>query len=138
MADNRFMRISAVIIAALAVVATAWFVLGARQARELTDATAIADANQVSAAQARHAGQLLDAAGTLNPDREVDLVRAALAADRNQTRRAQLIIERATRAEPENLVAWDLLAQISGSSSRLEGEALRHIALLHPPVHGRT
>jgi predicted Zn-dependent protease len=128
------MPVLRLLVAALAVVLVAWFVLGARQARELGQASAIAQASSVSAGQARHADQLLDAAATLNPDREVTLTRAAIALDRNNIRRARTLIERVTAAEPENLVAWDLLVQASQGNRRLLARAYLALTRLQPPV----
>jgi predicted Zn-dependent protease len=122
------------LLSVLAVLAMAWFVLGARQARDLDQATAIAQASTVSATQARHADQLLDSAATLNPDREVDLTRAAVALDRNHIRQARTIIERVTRAEPENLMGWDLLVQASQGDRRLLARAYLELTRLQPPL----
>ena len=128
------MPVPRLLVSALAVVLIAWFVLGARQAHDLNQATAIAQASTVSAAQARQADQLLDSAATLNPDREVDLTRAAIALDRNDIRRARLITERVTRAEPENIVAWDLLAQASQKDRPLLARAYLQLTRLQPPL----
>jgi predicted Zn-dependent protease len=128
------MPVPRLLVSVLAVVLMAWFVLGARQARELDQATAIAQASSVSAAQARHADQLLGSAATLNPDREVDLTRAAVALDRNDIKQVRTIIERVTRAEPENIVAWDLLVQASQGDRRLLARAYLMLTRLQPPL----
>jgi predicted Zn-dependent protease len=127
-------RVARLFVSALAVVLIAWFVLVAREAHELDQASAIAQRATVSAAAERDANQLLDSASVLNPDREINLTRGALAIDRGRFARARSILLAATRAEPENIVAWDLLAHNSGNPLRLEGEAVAHIDRLQPPL----
>ena len=131
------MRLGRVLLALVSVAAGAWFVLGARQAREISRVTSIVQSSSVSAAQARRANQLLDSAATLNPDREVQLLRAAINIDRNRARRAQAILQQVTRAEPQNIVAWDLLLQAAANDIQLQAKAFKRIAELEPPVgHG--
>jgi predicted Zn-dependent protease len=129
------MRAGRLLVAALAVVIVAWFVLAAREARDLVEATNIVTQSaSITPAQASHASRLLTSAGQLNPDRQVDLLRAALAANRNQNGRARQLLEGVTSAEPENVQAWYLLAQVSGRDYRVEALALKRIARLHPYV----
>jgi hypothetical protein len=126
-------------LALAAVVVAAWFVLGARQAHDLTLASNIASQSQpVTAAQAARARSLLNAAATLNPDQTVNVTRAAIAADRNQTGQADAILLRVVREEPDNLEAWYLLAQVQGNNPRLLGLALRHIAELDPHLRPKS
>ena len=128
------MRIARVILLGLSLVAIAWFVLGARQAREINQVTSIVQASSVSAADARRGNQLLDSAAMLDPDRQVLLLRAILASERNHQARARAIIEQVTRAEPENIVAWDLLVQLAGHNVALLAKAFAHVARLKPAV----
>ncbi|HEX8976386.1 MAG TPA: hypothetical protein VF781_07740 [Solirubrobacteraceae bacterium] len=131
------MRLPRVLLALVSVAAVAWFVLGARQAGEISRATSVVQGSSVSAAQARQVNQWLDSAATLNPDHEVQLLRAALDIDRNRSARARTILEQVTRVEPENIVAWDLLLQAAGSDIQLQARAFKRIAQLEPPVpHG--
>lgn len=120
-----------------AALVAAWFLLGVRQAHDLAKATAIAQATSVSPSQARQAGQLLDAAGTLNPDRQVNVTRAELALDLGQRARARRILEAVVRAEPDNLVAWFQITQISGNSYALQARAFRQVLKLEPPLRQR-
>jgi hypothetical protein len=122
------------ILATVSIVAIAWFVLGARQAREISDATSIVQGSSVSAPQARQAGQMLDAAATLDPDRQVQLLRAVLESQLNHYARARSIVEQVTRAEPDNIVAWDLLVQLAGRNVHLLARAFEHVAALEPTV----
>jgi plasmid stability protein len=128
------MGVVRMLLAAVSVVAIAWFVLSARQARDISQATAIVQGSSVSAAQGRQVNQILDSAATLNPDREVMLLRAALNIDRNDNARARVILERVLQSEPENIVAWDLLLQAAGHDIQLQANAFRHIARLEPTV----
>jgi predicted Zn-dependent protease len=104
---------------AFALVACAWFVLGARQARDTARATALVNgSSQLSAADEAHVRSLLRSAGTLNPDLTVDTLRGQLAIDENQDRRAAQIFASVTRREPMNLGAWVLLAQATQQNDR--------------------
>jgi predicted Zn-dependent protease len=131
------MRVARVVLLALSLVAIAWFVLGARQARDISQVTAIVQGSSVTAAQARQANQRLDSAATLDPDREVALLRAVLASERNHEARARTIVEQVTRAEPDNIVAWDLLVQLAGHNVQLLAKAFAHVAQLKPTVPSR-
>ncbi|MGB9184981.1 MAG: hypothetical protein WCB67_13040 [Solirubrobacteraceae bacterium] len=129
------MRAVRLLVLGLGVVIVAWFVLGARQAREIAQATSIVtQSGPIGPADARRASDLLDAAATLNPDRQVDLLRAALAQAGNRPAQARRILVALTTAEPDNLDAWFLLAQVGGKDTRLIQEAYAHIGALHPPV----
>jgi predicted Zn-dependent protease len=119
--------------AVLAAVACAWFVLGGVQSHDLTAATNLATAATVSSAQAAHARSLLSVAGTLNPDREVTLVRADLLLRTGQAGQAQRLTESVTRAEPRNILAWYELATEAGGSAPVLESALKHIRELQPP-----
>lgn len=131
------MRFASALIVVVAVLACAWFVLGIRQAHELSEATAIVNQSSApTAAEAARATSLLRSAGTLNPDRDVELLRAALALDENNFEGARRILEAVVRNEPMNVEAWALLATAAGSDPRLEREALNHVAQLHPGLHG--
>jgi predicted Zn-dependent protease len=121
-------------LAALAAVACAWFALGIRQAHDLTQATAIATSRPISRAQAARASSLLSAAGTLNPDSQVKLVRAALLFDMGAVSRAVSLADEVTRQEPMNPVAWQELAVVSYHNFGELAKAFRHIRELSPPV----
>src|ERR1700759_5260054 len=105
----RLARIAAV-VAALA--ATAWFVLGVRQAHELTSAQSIISGRApVTVASASRARSLLSAAAFLNPDSQIDVLRGQLALRQGDKARALHIFEGVVRGEPLNLVAWVATAQ---------------------------
>jgi predicted Zn-dependent protease len=120
-------------IVAFAVVVCAWFAIGVRQAIDTDRADAIATGNaSVSAAAAAHADSLLDAAGFLNPDLEVDLLRGTIALDRQQQSQAVRIFESVTRREPQNIEAWLALAQADYGEKQPLAIAVAQIAKLDP------
>ena len=89
--------------------------------------------NRLTAAQAAEANSLLDSAGTLNPDRTVDVLRARVALLSNDRARATRILVGVLAAEPDNLDAWYGLAT-SATDGPTISRALGHIAqLLHNP-----
>lgn len=116
----------------VAVAVCAWFAVGIRQAHDTSKATSIVfGANHLSAAQAAHAALLLRAAGFLNPDSEVDLLRAQLARDQNERHRAERLVAGVLRSEPLNLRAWISLAA-NATTTRTYVHALREIKVLVP------
>lgn len=122
----------------LAVVVCAWFALGIRQTRDTARATAIiasaASANGPSAAQASQERSLLRAAGTLNPDKQLDVLRGQLALLRNDNRGAARILQGVVAQEPLNVEAWVYLARAAFKVNRHEfGIAAQRIAQLDPP-----
>lgn len=125
-----FVRAASLIIV---LVVCAWFALGIRQATSLTAAETLVDAQtHATAAQARRVQSLLDEAAMLNPDREVDILRARILLERGQDRPALGIIEGVTRAEPQNIEAWLWLAHASPSNPRRFYYALRRVGQLEP------
>ncbi len=120
-------------ILVLALAASGWFAVGAREARELARVTGTTThGTTLSAARARDALNQLSSAVTLNPDRHIDVLRATVLAESHQTRRAQMILERVVQAEPMNLEAWYALARFGGSDQALEARALSQILVLVP------
>lgn len=103
-----------VALAGLALLCCAWFALGARQAHELAKATAIVGPGRpLSGQQVTEARQALGAAGTLNPDQEVDVLRGELAIDQGQLAEARRILFGVIRREPKLLAAWQAYARAS-------------------------
>jgi predicted Zn-dependent protease len=123
-------RVAAVSFAA---VVCAWFALGIRQVRGTNQAESIlSGASTLSAQQAAHTDSVLRAAGTLNPDSAVDLLRGTVALREHQQQRAAHIFEAIVAREPMNLEAWVLLAQAAFGDGPLVNQALSHIGLLDP------
>jgi predicted Zn-dependent protease len=117
------------------VVICAWFALGARQAHNLSAATAIVTStHRLTHAQSERAASLLDSAAILNPDRQVKLIRAQLEAEVGNPVTAIALAEQVTRAEPVNPIAWDALARVAGSNATVFENALHEIRVLVPPL----
>lgn len=123
------------LLAALAV--CAWFALGIRQAHDTARAEAIVPSRPpLSATQANRALASLHAASLLNPDTQVDLLRAQVAIDRGERKRAEEIMLGVVRKEPMNARAWVLLA--SFPTNRATGQrAFSEVGQLVPPVASR-
>lgn len=118
----------------VAVVACAWFVLGARQAHEIASATAIVSGGtQISARQAARADSLLADAGTLNPDTQVDLLRAQVALERGDRGRALAIVRRVNVLEPDNVAGWLSLERAAPNLTTFYVGAY-HLLILAPNV----
>ena len=125
-----------ILIVICALLVAAWFAVGARQALDTSRAAAIAGSSaRLDAAQARRADSLLRDAAFLNPDHEVQLLRAQVALAHGERARARQLAASVTRAEPQNAQAWVLLARASSRAGFFR--ALKHVAALVPPVHQR-
>jgi predicted Zn-dependent protease len=126
-----FVRASLLVIA---VVISAWFLLGFRQARDTARAEALINRPAaLGPSDVTRARSLIRSAGTLNPDLTVDTLRGELALEQNQNRRAARIIGTVTQREPMNLDAWVLLAQATQhGDQRTFALALRTIGKLEP------
>lgn len=116
-----------------AIVVCAWFAVGVRQAHDTVAAAAIVSGgHRLSAAAAARAASLLSGAATLNPDRQVGLLRAELAAERGRRALAQRLVLTVTHAEPRNPQAWLLLTKVG---TPYQGAvAVQRLAKLAPVV----
>jgi hypothetical protein len=102
------------LVVAFALLACAWFALGARQARDVNVATNIlSQPTPLRPAQARQVASLLHSAGTLNPDRLLDVLRGELASAEGQNARARQILIGVIHQEPKYLRAWVAYATAS-------------------------
>ncbi len=119
----------------LAILAVAWFFIGARQAHELDGATnLIADHAGNTTPASDRTLSLLRSADFLEPGDEVDLLRAQLALERRKYSKASRLIGQATRSEPDDLNAWMLALDLAVIDRRLEnpGEITAHLKALDP------
>ena len=99
--DNPAMRAARLAIAALAVAACAWFVIGAIQSHNESRATALINGGGTpTPAQTAQIGHWLDTAATLNPDRNIDLLRAQAEVRAGQSARALVLMKRVVGDEP--------------------------------------
>lgn len=113
----------------------AWFALGIRQANDLSRATAIVSASsRPSPEQAQRAASLLHSAGSMNPDRMVDILRAQVDIAEGRLQPARSTLLRVVAAEPENVLAWAALARAAVGAPRLFYAAAIHVRELAPPV----
>jgi predicted Zn-dependent protease len=121
-----------------ALVVCAWFALGIHQAKN-TDAAAalVTGTSRLSPSQADHAASLLRSAKTLNPDRQVDVLRAELDLGQGNRAGARRILERVVAAEPQNALAWEWLARASSDDRAEFFIAAIHIRVLVPPLPAR-
>jgi predicted Zn-dependent protease len=121
--------------ALFAILVCAWFAVGVRQAHDVDHATALLSAgSHLTAGNAAQAASLLHSAGQLNPDRQVDLLRAQLADERGDRRAAERILRGVVAAEPMNAGAWVALAR-SATDEATAKLAFRRLVVLVPPVH---
>lgn len=126
------MRLVAVVIA---LVVTAWFAVGVRQSNKTQSATnLVGTSTQLPASAARRANSLLSSAGFLNPDRQVDLLRAQVDRERGRLSAARAILKPLVAAEPENVQAWLELARSSVGDATDFFTAVRRVQQLVPPV----
>ncbi|MEA2161366.1 MAG: hypothetical protein QOD66_3746 [Solirubrobacteraceae bacterium] len=129
------MRIPRLAAVVLAIVASAWFVAGIRQAHDTTQAQKILSASRsLSAAQATHVASLLSAAAQINPDQEVQVLRGRLVLARGDKRQALAILQAVTRAEPRSREAWLWVAQAAiGLNPAVFNHALHTVFAIDPP-----
>jgi len=79
---------------------------------------------------------LLQGAKLINPDRQVDILRAQLDDERGAKTQAEQILRHVVADEPMNLQAWDLLA-ISATNGATLRVAYAKLAQLVGPVGRR-
>jgi hypothetical protein len=107
---NRAMLAVRVAVFAFAVAACAWFVVGLVQTHDQSKATGLIDQpGTPSPALTKRILSLLDGAGRLNPDRNIDLLRSQALSRAGRAPAAVATAERVVRAEPDNVDAWIVL-----------------------------
>ena len=123
-------------ILASALVVCAWFVLGAVQTHDVNHATALIDRSSTpSVALTARIMRLLDGAATLNPDRNVDLLRAQAQTRGGENRAAVRTALAVTHAEPLNIDAWTVLGFAAQHVDPAEARAAQNEQTrLAPPV----
>jgi Flp pilus assembly protein TadD len=130
------MRAARFAIAALAVAACAWFVIGVIQSDNESRATSLINRGGTpTAAQTAQIQSWLDTAGTLNPDRNIDLLRAQAEVRAGQSARALHLMKRVVRDEPRNANAWIVFGfAAQAQSPALARMAHAQVLKLAPPV----
>jgi hypothetical protein len=128
-------RAAAVTAGVFALALCAWFAIGIRQGHDTDAAGAIiTGTSRLDPAQARQAAGLLQSAKLLNPDTQVDVLRAELDLGQGRTLAARRILESVVAKEPDNAVAWEWLARASVNDRREFFLAAFRIRQLVPPV----
>ena len=126
------------LIVVIALVTAAWYVVGVRQAHDTERAGAIISApGSLNAARARSASSLLRAAALLNPDQEVNLLRAELDRKLGDLGKARSVLDQGVASEPGNALAWSQLAASSAGSPTASARALRNLRRLVPSTKPR-
>jgi hypothetical protein len=117
----------------VAVVVSAWFALGARQAIDTQRAAAIASrGNAATTAQEREVASLVRAARELNPDKQPDVLLGEVEVEHHDYARARRVLEAVTRLEPQSVAAWVWLVQASRDEPRLFLHGLHQLHVLEP------
>lgn len=102
------------ILAALALVACAWFAFGIRQAIDTSRATAIANQSKhATAAQVHRVSSLAHDARVLNPDTQPDVLLGQTETEHGDFVAARGVLKQVTRSEPQNVTAWLWLTRAS-------------------------
>lgn len=122
--------------AALALVVCAWCALGIVQA-SATDAARERAVHQrvYTRADITELDRLLDRAGTLNPDRQVDVLRADALFARRDVAGARRLLVGVVGSEPDNLLGWQTIAiAFARIDPVLARRARANLRRLSPPV----
>jgi predicted Zn-dependent protease len=120
-----------IVLVVLALTTGAWLAVQERAARAEQGLTRMAFENGDLADSKR----LLAADRRLNPDHRADLFEAVILGRQGDFRGAVTAIQRVTRAEPENIEAWGLLASAAKRTDpALAARAQQRARELSPPV----
>ena len=121
---------------AVAVAVCAWFVLGVVQTHDQTRATSLIDQSGTpTAALTAQILSLLGGAATLNPDRDIDVLRAQAQTRAGRSAAALATARRIVRAEPQNPDGWIVLGFAAGQADpSLARLAQAKLLALAPPV----
>jgi predicted Zn-dependent protease len=129
--------VARVIVIGVALLVIAWLGVNLRGYDRLEEGQRLAFAPNASANSADQAARLLDDARFLNPDTRPLLAEGSLLVSRGgaHTREGLAMLEEAVRKEPDNVVAWAVLA---AATRRLDPQRSREARAraneLSPPV----
>jgi predicted Zn-dependent protease len=114
-----------------------WLALGYRSTDLGEDGERLAERPGQTPAQVREAEDTLERARFLNPDTRPLLVEGLLLATHGRYDEGIDLLERGVRREPDNVVAWGVLAQATSRRDPARSrEARAEIRTLSPPVEG--
>ncbi|MBV8956132.1 MAG: hypothetical protein JO153_09550 [Solirubrobacterales bacterium] len=120
----------------LALVVCGWFALGARQAHDTNAATTLlSQPKSLTPSQMKHVSDLLDSAGTLNPDRQVTILRGELATAQGQLGPARQILTGVLVSEPKNVDAWVAFGHASRNDRKAFLESVNRVSELVAHLH---
>jgi predicted Zn-dependent protease len=120
-----------ILLIVAALTAGAWLVVQERAARSEQGLTKIAFEN----GDLDDAPRLLEVDRRLNPDHRPDLFEGVILRRRGDFRGAVAAIQRVTKAEPDNIEAWGLLASAAARvDPALAEQARARARALSPPV----
>ena len=100
-------------LAAVAVLALAYLSIGLRSVVLTERAQEIAALPNPSPAQVDEAERLFERARLLDPDTRPLLLEGALLAGAGSRAEGRLLVERAVEREPDNVLAWGVLAEVT-------------------------
>ena len=126
-----------VCVGAVAVTAIAWLGLNLRNLDRFEDGERLALAQDAAPAHVDQAARLLEDSRFLNPDTRPMLSKGALLVARGngRAREGLALLEEAVRREPDNVVAWGVLAAATRRLDPARSRAARERAReLSPPV----
>jgi predicted Zn-dependent protease len=129
--------IARILVVGVAVLALAWLGVNLRGYDRFESGQRLALAPNATDASARQAARLLDDARFLNPDTRPLLAEGSLLVARGGpgVRRGRAMLEDAVRKEPDNVVAWAVLASATRRVDPARSQQARARALeLSPPV----
>lgn len=120
----------------LAVVACAWFTLGIRSVIDQQAVTNLVDhaTGPLTPRQESRALGQLNSAAVLDPDGEMDVLRAHVLLDAGHHARARQVLRALLAREPKNLEAWTVLRASSQRGTPDWRLAAARILQLVPPV----
>jgi predicted Zn-dependent protease len=129
--------IARLVLVAVAVLVLAWLGVNLRGYDTYEDGQRLALAPNATPESAAQAAQLLQDARFLNPDTRPTIAKGALlvATGGAGVREGRALLEEAVRKEPDNVIAWSVLA---GATRRLDPQRSREAQArareLSPPV----
>lgn len=122
-------------LAVLALIVSAWFVIGALQAHDVNAATALLNNQAGTSAAATHrTDSLLSSASFLNPGVDVKLLRARLDMERHDYARAKVLVDQSVASEPNNVSAWISALQLAlvDPSAEHPNQVIAHLRVIDP------
>jgi predicted Zn-dependent protease len=122
-------------LAALALLALAILSIGLRNVVLTDRAQRLATLPDPSPAQVDEAADLYERARLLDPDTRPLLLEGALLASAGRQDEGEALVERAVRREPDNVLAWGVLAEITREADPARSRVAEARRLeLSPPV----